>query len=56
MTERSWDQIPTVKTIFHAPLIWIKTMKVVIVESYPGIVECAVIPQIGGWNLRTVGL
>ena len=47
---------PAVETIYHAPLIWIKSMKAKIVEKEPGTVACAVILQRGGWSLRTVGL
>jgi hypothetical protein len=44
MTERSWVQTPALETIFHAPLIRIKTMNAKIVES----VAFAVIPKMGG--------
>ncbi len=27
VAKRSWAQTPTVETIFHAPLIWIKAWK-----------------------------
>jgi hypothetical protein len=43
-------------TIYHAPLIWIKSMRAKIVEKLPGTVACAVILQRGGWSLRAVGL
>ena len=44
------------ETIYHAPLIWIKSMKAKIVEKKPGTVACAVILQRAGWSLRTVDL
>jgi hypothetical protein len=47
---------PAAETIYHAPLIWIKSMKAKIVEKLPGTVACAVILQRGGWSLRMVGL
>jgi hypothetical protein len=50
MTERSWVQTPTEKTIFQAPFIWIKNLEQL------GIVAYAVILQKGGWTLRMLGL
>jgi hypothetical protein len=46
---------PAVEIIYHAPLIWMKSMKAKIVEKSPGTVACVVILQRGGWSLRTVG-
>jgi hypothetical protein len=40
------------ETIFQAPLIWIKVWNKNSVKLLPGIVACAVIPQMGGWTLR----
>ncbi len=54
MTERSWVQIPTVETIFHA--LGPKSMGAKIDWKIPGIVAYAVILQKGGWTWRTVGL
>jgi len=52
MIERSWVQTPTVETIFQAPFIWIKAWNNNCGKLLPGIVACAVIPQMGGWTLR----
>jgi hypothetical protein len=59
MTEWSWVQTHAEKTIFQAPLIWIKILgqkEIMVCSNLPGIVACAVIPLMGGWTLMTVGL
>jgi hypothetical protein len=40
----------------QATFIWIKNKKAKIAKSQPGIVACAEILQMGGWNLKTIGL
>jgi hypothetical protein len=50
MTERSWVQTPTVETIFQA--FGSKLGTKIVEKLLPGIVACAVIPQMGGWTLR----
>jgi len=44
----SLDPSPSVETIYHSPLIWIKSMKAKIAEKQAAIVACAVILQMGG--------
>jgi hypothetical protein len=39
------------ETIFQAPFNWIKAWNKNSGKLYPGIVACAVILQMGGWNL-----
>jgi hypothetical protein len=58
MTERLWVKTFTEETIFHAPFILIKSMEQKEIQYFnlPGIVACAVIPLMGGWTLKTVGL
>jgi hypothetical protein len=57
MTESSsWvHPLPAEETIFNAPFIWIKCKEqkeIILCSNLPGIVACAVIPQMGEWTLR----
>ncbi len=48
MSERWCVQTPAVEIIFHAPLIWIKSLEQKLIDNKPGLVAYAVIMQKGG--------
>jgi hypothetical protein len=52
MSKRSGVLTATLETIFQALFIWIKAWNKNGGKLYPGIVACAVIPQMGGWTLK----
>jgi hypothetical protein len=52
MTERSWEKTPLWRPFFRHHSFGSKLETKIVEKLQPGIVACAVIPQMGGWTLR----